>query len=175
MAGMKVRVPNSDIYVEMLRALGANPTPIPFGEVYQSLVQGVVDGAENNVPSYESTRHFEAAQFYTLTQHVMAPEVLVASGATWAKLSVEERQFLQAAANRSVPVMRSNWDARVETARRRIEAAGVNIVEDLDHSAFEKAMVPVWERFVTSTSMASLVDQITQLQPLLSAGGSESE
>jgi TRAP-type C4-dicarboxylate transport system substrate-binding protein len=71
--------------------------------------------------------------------------------------------------------MRSNWDARVETARRRIEAAGVNIVEELDHSAFEKAMAPVWERFVTSTSMASLVDQITQLQPLLSAGGSESE
>ena len=175
MAGMKVRVPNSDIYVEMVRALGANPTPIPFGEVYQSLVQGVVDGAENNFPSYESTRHFEAAPFYSLTQHVMAPEVLVASGATWAKLSVEERQFLQAAANHSVPVMRTNWDARVETARRRIAAAGVNIVEELDQSAFEKAMAPVWERSITSPQMASLVDQITQWQPPRSAGDSQSE
>lgn len=175
MAGMKLRVPNSDIYVEMVRALGANPTPIPFGEVYQSLVQGVVDGAENNFPSYESTRHFEAAPFYSLTQHVMAPEVLVASGATWAKLSVEERQFLQAAANHSVPVMRTNWDARVERARRRIAAAGVNIVEELDQSAFEKAMAPVWERSITSPQMSSLVDQITQWQPPRSAGDSQSE
>jgi TRAP-type C4-dicarboxylate transport system substrate-binding protein len=175
MAGMKVRVPNSDIYVEMVRALGANPTPIPFGEVYQSLVQGVVDGAENNVPSYESTRHFEAAQFYSLTQHVMAPEVLVASGTTWAKLSEEERQFLQAAASRSVPIMRSNWDARVEKARDRITDAGVKIVEELEQSAFEKAMAPVWERFVTSSKMVSLVDQITRLKPQPSAGDSLNE
>ena len=105
----------------------------------------------------------------------MAPEVLVASGATWAKLSVEERQFLQAAANHSVPVMRTNWDARVETARRRIAAAGVNIVEELDQSAFEKAMAPVWERFITSPQMSSLVDQITQWQPPRSAGDSQSE
>ena len=175
MAGMKVRVPNSDIYVEMVRALGANPTPIPFGEVYQSLVQGVVDGAENNVPSYESTRHFEAAQFYSLTQHVMAPEVLVASGTTWAKLSEEERQFLQAAVSRSVPIMRSNWDARVEKARDRITDAGVKIVEELEQSAFEKAMAPVWERFVTSSKMVSLVDQITRLKPQPSAGDSLNE
>ncbi len=138
-------------------------------------MQGVVDGAENNFPSYESTRHFEAASFYSLTQHVMAPEVLVASGATWAKLSIGERQVLQAAANHSVPVMRANWDARVEIARRRIAAAGVNIVEDFDKSAFAKAMAPVWERFVTSPQMVSLVDQITQSQPPRSAGGSQSE
>ena len=125
--------------------------------------------------AYESTRHFEAAPFYSLTQHVMAPEVLVASGATWAKLSVEERQFLQAAADRSVRVMRSNWDARVETARRRIAAAGVTIVEELDQSAFKQSMAPVWERFVTSPKMASLVDQITQSQPPPSIGGSHSE
>lgn len=175
MAGMKVRVPNSDIYVEMVRALGANPTPIPFGEVYQSLVQGVVDGAENNLPSYESTRHFEAAQFYSLTQHVMAPEVLVASGKTWAKLSDEERKFLQAAANSSVPVMRLHWDTRVEKARRRIAAADINIVEELDKSAFEKAMAPVWEQFLTSEKMESLVDQITRSQPQPSPRGSPSE
>ena len=82
---------------------------------------------------------------------------------------------MQAAADRSVPVMRSNWDARVETARRRIAAAGVNIVEELDQSAFEKAMAPVWERFVTSPEMASLVHQITQSQPSQSAEGAQNE
>jgi TRAP-type C4-dicarboxylate transport system substrate-binding protein len=71
--------------------------------------------------------------------------------------------------------MRSNWDARVETARRRIEAAGVNIVEDLDKSAFEKAMAPVWEQFLTSEKMESLVDQIMRSQPQPSSRGSPSE
>lgn len=165
MAGMKVRVPNSDIYVQMIRALGANATPIPFGEVYQALVQGVVDGAENNFPSYEGTRHFEAAKFYSLTRHVMAPEVLVASGKTWEKMGVEERQFLQEGADRSVSIMRSQWDSRVETARRRVIAAGVRIVEDLDHDAFEKAMTPVWDRFVTSPKMESIINQIKEVLP----------
>lgn len=165
MAGMKVRVPNSDIYVQMIRALGANATPIPFGEVYQALVQGVVDGAENNFPSYEGTRHFEAAKFYSLTRHVMAPEVLVASGKTWEKMGVEERQFLQEGADRSVSIMRSQWDSRVETARRRVTAAGVRIVEDLDHDAFEKAMTPVWDRFVTSPKMESIINQIKEVLP----------
>ena len=172
MAGMKVRVPNSDIYVQMIRALGANATPIPFGEVYQALVQGVVDGAENNFPSYEGTRHFEAAKFYSLTRHVMAPEVLVASGKTWGKMGVEERQFLQEGANRSVSIMRSQWDSRVGTARRRVAAAGVSIVEDLDHDAFEKAMTPVWERFVTSSKMESVINQIKQVLPSQTLGAS---
>ena len=163
MVGMKVRVPNSDIYVHMIRALGANATPIPFGEVYQALVQGVVDGAENNFPSYEGTRHFEAAQFYSLTRHVLAPEVLVASGKSWGKMGVEERHFLQEGAYRSVPIMRSQWDSRVEEARRRVAAAGVSIVEDLDQDAFEKAMSPVWDRFVTSPKMESIIGQIKQV------------
>lgn len=163
MVGMKVRVPNSDIYVQMIRALGANATPIPFGEVYQALVQGLVDGAENNFPSYEGTRHFEAAQFYSLTRHVMAPEVLVASGISWDKMGVEERQFLQEGAERSVPIMRAQWDARVANARHRIAAAGVNIVEDLDQDAFKNAMNPVWERFLVSPKMESLVAQIKQI------------
>lgn len=163
MVGMKVRVPNSDIYVQMIRALGANATPIPFGEVYQALVQGVVDGAENNFPSYEGTRHFEAAQFYSLTRHVMAPEVLVASAISWDKMGAEERQFLQEGAARSVPIMRAQWDARVANARHRIAAAGVNIVEDLDRDAFKNAMNPVWERFLVSPKMESLVAQIKQI------------
>lgn len=162
MTGMKVRVPNSDVYVEMIRALGANPTPIPFGEVYQALVQGVVDGAENNFPSYEGTRHYETARYYSLTRHVMAPEVLVASGVSWRKMDVEERQYLQEAALRSVSAMRLQWDARVDAARRRIVEAGVTIIEDLDHDAFARSMAPVWRQFVKSPEMEMIVDRITR-------------
>ncbi len=162
-AGMKIRVMSSDIYVAMVEALGANPTPIPFGEVYQSLVQGVVDGAENNYPSYESTRHFEAAGHYSLTRHVMAPEVLVASRRSWDKMTPEEQDYLQAAATDSVPIMRKLWDERVGVSRQRVLDRGVNVVDEVDHAAFAEKMVPVWERFVTTPEMEAIVEEIVNM------------
>ncbi|MEM8981782.1 MAG: TRAP transporter substrate-binding protein [Pseudomonadota bacterium] len=162
-AGMKIRVQNSDIYVAMIQALGANPTPIPYGEVYQSLVQGVVDGAENNYPSYESSRHFEAAGHYSLTRHVMAPELVVASRRSWDRMSREEQDVLQTAATESVPFMRGLWDARVEVSKRRVLERGVAVVENVDHSAFAEKMLPVWDRFVTTPSMRATVDDIVSL------------
>ncbi|MEM9532562.1 MAG: TRAP transporter substrate-binding protein [Pseudomonadota bacterium] len=163
MAGMKIRVQNSDIYVAMMQALGANPTPIPYGEVYQSLVQGVVDGAENNYPSYESSRHFEAAGHYSLTRHVMAPEVLVASRRSWDGMTTEEQDYLQTAASDSVPIMRELWDARVGVSRQRVLDRGVQVVENVDHAAFAEKMLPVWDRFVLTPQMQSLVDEIVAL------------
>lgn len=160
MAGMKIRVTNSDIYVAMVKALGANPTPIPFGEVYQALIQGVVDGAENNYPSYEGTRHFEAANHYSLTRHVMAPEVLVASRSSWEKMTTEEQGYLQDAASDSVPVMRSLWDTRVAKSRKRVLDHGVNLVEQVDQEAFAAKMRPVWDRFVSTPEMRSVVEDI---------------
>lgn len=164
MQGMKIRVQNSDIYVAMVKALGANPTPIPYGEVYQALVQGVVDGAENNWPSFESARHFEAAQNYSLTRHVMAPEVLVASQRRWDRMSLEEQEYLQAAAYDSVPIMREIWDARVEASRSRIIASGVQVVEDIDQSAFASLMLPVWDQFLSTPTMRALADEIVALE-----------
>ena len=163
-AGMKIRVQNSDIYVAMMQALGANPTPIPYGEVYQALVQGVVDGAENNYPSYESSRHFEAAGHYSLTRHVMAPEVLVASRRSWDRMTPEEQDHLQAAASDSVPIMRNLWDARVEVSKQRVLDRGVQVVEDVDHAAFAEKMLPVWDRFVVNPEMQKLVDEIVNLE-----------
>ncbi len=162
-AGMKIRVQNSDIYVAMMQALGANPTPIPYGEVYQSLVQGVVDGAENNYPSYESSRHFEAAGHYSLTRHVMAPEVLVASRRSWDRMTAEEQDYLQAAASDSVPIMRELWDARVGVSRQRVIERGVEVVENVNHAAFAEKMLPVWDRFVVTPEMRALVDEIVGL------------
>lgn len=163
MVGMKIRVQNSDIYVSMMQALGANPTPIPYGEVYQSLVQGVVDGAENNYPSYESSRHFEAAGHYSLTRHVMAPEVLVASRRSWDRMTLEEQTYLQDAANDSVPVMRELWDARVGVSKQRVLDRGVQVVENVDHAAFSEKMLPVWDRFVLTSEMQGFVDEIVKL------------
>jgi TRAP-type C4-dicarboxylate transport system substrate-binding protein len=148
----------------MVKALGANPTPIPYGEVYQALVQGVVDGAENNWPSYESARHFEPAQHYSLTRHVMAPEVLVASQRRWDKMTLEEQEYLQAAAYDSVPIMREIWDARVASSRQRLIASGVQVVEDIDREAFAALMRPIWDQFLTNPTLRELAAEIVALE-----------
>lgn len=150
MKGMKIRTPNSDMSVAMINATGANATPMDLGEVYQSLVQGVIDGAENNWPSYESGRHFEAAKFYSLTRHVMTPEVLLMSKARWDKLSAADREIVMACAAESVPYMRKLWDERVDGARQRLLAAGVLENEVTDREAFVRLMKPVYDRFVRS-------------------------
>lgn len=164
LSGLKLRVQNSDIYVAMVQALGANPTPIPYGEVYQALVQGVVDGAENNWPSYESSRHFEVARHYSLTRHVLAPEVLVASQITWDKLTAEQQAHLQVAADESVLVMRRLWDQRVADARRRLLENGIQLVEDVDHDAFAERMLPVWDRFLNTPALRKLSEDIVNLE-----------
>lgn len=170
MSGMKIRVQNSDLYVAMIRALGADATPMALGEVYQSLVQGVIDGAENNWPSYESGRHFEAAPFYSLTRHVMAPEILVMSLSRWRKLSDEDKALVKSAARRSVPVMRQLWNARVAAARETILAAGVEVNEVDDLSQFQALMEPVWERFVLTPQQEDLVARTIAIGQSLEAG-----
>ncbi|MFN3912498.1 TRAP transporter substrate-binding protein [Hyphomonas sp.] len=160
MKGMKIRVPNSDLYVSMIKALGADATPMSLAEVYQSLVQGVIDGAENNWPSYESGRHFEVAPYYTLSHHVIAPEVLVMSKRRWDKLDKADQDLVRQAAKESVPFMRRNWDAEVEEARTKLLAAGVKVNEIADPSAFAAAMRPVWEKYVVSADQKRLVRQI---------------
>ena len=161
--GLKIRVQNSDVYVSMVEALGANPTPMAFGEVYQSLVQGVVDGAENNWPSYESSRHFEAAQYFSLTRHVMAPEIVVMSRHRWERLGEEDRQIVRDAAKASVPIMRQLWDARVDASRVRVLAAGVQVNEVDDITAFSDRMGSVWERFIRTPEQRALVEEILAL------------
>lgn len=162
MRGLKLRVPTSDVFVSMVGAAGANATPMPLGEVYQALLQGVVDGAENNWPSYESMRHHEVAPYYSLTEHVMAPEVLVMSARTWRKLTPELRDIVMGAARESVGIMRGFWDEREIAARERLTAQGVK-VNAVDRAAFAKAMEPVWDRFVRTPEMRRLVEDVRNL------------
>lgn len=160
MKGMKIRTPNSDMSVAMINATGANATPMDLGEVYGSLVQGVIDGAENNWPSYESGRHFEAARYFSLTRHVMTPEVLLMSKARWDKLSSADRDIVMACAAESVPYMRKLWDERVDGSRQRLLAAGVQENEVTDREAFVKLMQPVYAQFVTTPFEKRIVAEI---------------
>jgi TRAP-type C4-dicarboxylate transport system substrate-binding protein len=128
-----------------------------------------VDGAENNWPSYENSRHYEVANNYSLTRHVMAPEVLVASERSWSRMTAEEQSYLQTAAVDSVPLMREMWDTRVDSSRNRVLQSGVELVEDVDHAAFAEHMLPVWDQFLTTPALRALADDIVNV----SAGGAE--
>ncbi|MBV6656534.1 MAG: TRAP transporter substrate-binding protein [Devosiaceae bacterium] len=160
MEGMRIRVQNSDLFVATMEALGANATPMEFGQVYEALANGVIDGAENNWPSYESTRHFEVANHYTLNQHSLSPEVLVMSKSTWDGLSAADQALVLKAAALSVPHMRDLWDARVAASREVVEANGNEIISDVDKQPFIDAMAPVYERFAGTPELSDLVERI---------------
>jgi len=161
--GQKIRVQQSDLWIAMMKAFGANATPMPFGEVYSSLETGVVDGAENNWPSYESSRHFEVAKNYTRTEHSLAPEALVISKVSWDKLSSEDQKILRQAAKESVGKMRELWSAREKASEEKVRAAGVNVIT-VDKQSFIDAMKPVYDKFVTDPKMKDLVTRIQAVQ-----------
>ncbi len=158
--GMKIRVQQSDLFVAMMEAIGANATPMPYGEVYTGLKTGIVDGAENNWPSYESSRHFEAAKYYNTTEHSMVPEVLVFSKKIWDTLSKEDQALVRKAAKESVPVMRKLWDEREAKSRKIAEAGGAQVVTIADKKPFIDAMAPVYAKFANTPKLKDLVKRI---------------
>jgi tripartite ATP-independent transporter DctP family solute receptor len=161
MRGLKVRVQQSDLWVAIMRAVGANATPLPFGEVYSALQTGVVDAAENNWPSYHSTRHFEVARFYSVTEHSMSPEILVASKRSFDRLSRDLQAILRQAAKDSVPEMRRLWQAQTVASRQAVVAGGAQ-VNQVDKEAFARAMQPVYQQFVRDDRLRSLVARIRE-------------
>ncbi len=163
MAGMKIRVPASDLYVAMVNALGANAVPIPFGEIYQSLAQGVIDGAENNWPTFVGERHYEVATYLSLTGHLLTPEALVMSKISWDKLSVDDQVLIREAAKASVAEMRRLWDARVAEAKTIIAASKVR-VNEVDKPPFAALMRPVWDQFITTPQQKSVVERILAMR-----------
>jgi tripartite ATP-independent transporter DctP family solute receptor len=158
--GMKLRVQQSDLWVTLIQSLGGNPTPLPYAEVYTALKTGVVDGAENNWPSYESSRHYEVAKSYSLTEHSMSPELLVFSKVIWDTLGEEEQDVIRQAAKESVPYMRELWDAREAKARAAVEAGGATIISDLDRQGFVDAAQPVYEKFAADPKLQEMIKQI---------------
>ncbi|MCS4294895.1 tripartite ATP-independent transporter DctP family solute receptor [Comamonas sp. BIGb0152] len=156
MKGMKVRVQQSDLWVSMLEAMGANATPMPMGEVYTGLKTGLIDAAENNYPTFESSRSFEVAKYFSKTEHSMAPEILLFSKRTFDKLSPEEQGWLRQAAKESVPYMRKQWAEREAKSLAVVKAAGAEIIE-VDKAPFQAAMRPVYDKFITDAKLKDLV------------------
>ena len=161
--GLKVRVQQSDLWVALLEAMGANATPMPYGEVYTALKTGLVDAAENNTPSYESSRHFEVAKFYSKTEHSMAPEILLFSKRTWDTLPADEQKQIRAAAKESVGFMRKLWDEREEKSLATVKAGGAQIIE-VDKASFQAAMKPVYDKFLKDPKLQDMVKRIQAVQ-----------
>jgi tripartite ATP-independent transporter DctP family solute receptor len=159
LAGLKFRVIQSDVFVDMVGALGATATPMPYGEVYSSIETGVIDGAENNFPSYESAKHFEVAKNYSLDEHTIVPEVFVMSKMAWDKLSDEDKAIFRQAGKESMEKQWELWDARVAESRKIVEDAGSQITTP-DKQPFIDAMKPVYEKYVNTPELKDLVARI---------------
>ncbi|WP_192258182.1 TRAP transporter substrate-binding protein [Mesorhizobium silamurunense] len=157
--GMKFRVIQSGVFVDMVNALGANATPMAYGEVYSALETGVIDGAENNWPSFESAKHYEVAKHYTIDQHQIVPEVLVMAKASWDKLSPEDQAIVRQAAEDSVVKMRELWDAQEKKSRDIVEKAGVKVSE-IDKQPLIDAMKPVYDKYLSTPELKDLAARI---------------
>ncbi|MER8551350.1 TRAP transporter substrate-binding protein [Mesorhizobium sp. M0976] len=163
MAGMKFRVIQSDIFVDMVAALGANATPMPYGEVYSAIETGVIDGAENNFPSYDTAKHAEVAKYYSLDEHTMVPEAFVMAKSSSDKLTPEDQAIFKAAAKESVAKQRELWTAKVKESRAKVEAAGSQITTP-DKQPFIDAMGPVYEKHVKDDKLKAMVEAIKAVQ-----------
>ena len=157
--GLKIRVQQSDLWVALISAMGGNATPMPFGEVFTALKTGLIDAAENNIPSYETSRHHEAVKFYSRTEHSMAPEMLIMSKRVWDRLPPAEQQMVRDAARASVAFQRARWDEQEARSLALLRAAGVQMVE-VDKASFQAVMGSVYDRFITTPDLKRLVKAV---------------
>ncbi len=157
--GLKIRVQQSDLWVALVGAMGANATPMPYGEVYTGLKTGLIDAAENNIPSFDTAKHFEAVKVYSKTEHSMAPEMLLMSKIVYDKLPKAEQDLVRAAAKESVAFQRQKWDEQEAKSLASVKAGGAQIV-DVDKASFQAVMGPVYDKFMTTADMKRLVKSV---------------
>jgi tripartite ATP-independent transporter DctP family solute receptor len=155
--GLKIRVQQSDLWVALVSAMGANATPMPYGEVLMGLKTGLIDAAENNIPSFDTAKHYESVKYYSKTEHSMAPEILVMSKVVYDKLPAADQAMIRAAAKESVPFERQKWDEQEAKSLAAVKAGGAEIVTDVDKKSFQAAMGPVYDKFMTTPDMKRLV------------------
>lgn len=157
--GMKIRVMNHQMSVDMVNAMGGAATPMAYGELYSALEQGVVDGAENNPPSFVTSRHYEIAKYYTLDEHSSVPDVLVIGTQYWSTLSPEQQGWVEEAARRSATAQKVFWRENVAECMETLEAAGVEVFRP-EKSLFAESSRTVLEDFSQDPKMKQLVDEI---------------
>jgi tripartite ATP-independent transporter DctP family solute receptor len=164
MKGLRIRVQQSELMVEMIKALGAEPIELPYGQVSTGLSTRLIDGAENNWPSYVTTNHYKLAPYYTLTEHTMGPELLVVSPRAWESLSAEDQDIFRDAARKSSAYMRELWHGLEERSRQQAQAAGNTIISEFDRTPFEQVMNTIYAKTVTDQGLRQLTDRIRQVQ-----------
>lgn len=162
LAGLKIRVLKSEMSMRMIRAMGGSPTPIDWGELYTSLQQGVVDGAENNPPSYYTSRHYEITKYYSLDEHLRLPDMLVISPRIWRGLSSEAQKILTEAVAESVAYERELWAKMEEKALAEVKKSGVTIIRP-DKKAFHDKVQSLWAEF-EGTEVGELAKRIQAVE-----------
>jgi len=160
--GKKIRVMQSPTAVEMMRAMGGSPTPISWGELYTALQGGVVDGAENNPPSFFLSRHYEVCKYYILNEHTRIPDVLIISTHTWNELDTQEQGWVQQAATESMAIQRELWDVAEAEALAAVKAAGVEVIHP-DKAPFIESAKVVHDIFSKNPLIKDLINQINAI------------
>ncbi len=162
--GQKIRVQQSATAIEMVKALGGSPTPISYGELYTALQQGVVDGAENNPPSFYTSRHYEVCKYYTLDEHTAVPDVLIIGTEAWKRLTEQQRGWLQEAAEEAVVYQRKLWQRAEQEALDAVATAGVEIIRP-DKGPFIEQTQSILDAYRGQPQVYSLIERITAMAP----------
>ncbi len=161
--GQKIRVQESMMAMNLVRSLGGAPTPISWGELYTALQQGVVDGAENNPPSFYTSRHYEICKFYSLNEHTAVPDILVIGTVAWNGLTTDEQEWLQNAADEAIDYQRKLWVEAEQEALEAVKAAGVEIIRP-EKSAFSAKTKQLLEDFKDDETIYRLIKQIQEIE-----------
>lgn len=161
--GLKIRVQESVTAMNLVRELGGAPTPISWGELYTALQQGIVDGAENNPPSFHLSRHYEVCKYYTLNEHTAVPDILVMSTIFWDRLTPQEQDWLEEAVREATDYQRELWRAAEQEALDAVQAAGVQIIRP-DKSAFAEKTTSLLEAYRDRPEMYELIQAIQAVE-----------
>ena len=156
---MKIRVMESATAMNLVRSLGGAPTPISWGELYTALQQGIVDGAENNPPSFYTSRHYEICKYYSLNEHTAVPDILLIGTVAWNNLSTQEQAWVQAAADEATTYQRKLWQASEEEALAKVQKAGVEVIRP-DKSQFFEKTKGILEAYKSDKEIYDLIQQI---------------
>ena len=162
--GLKIRVQKSKTAVDMIEQMGGSPTPIPWGELYTALQQGVVDGAENNPPSFFFSRHYEVCKYYTINEHSSVPDVLIVGTSTWAQLTDQEKEWLKTAAMESATYQRMLWQKSEQECLEAVKKEGVEVIYP-PKEPFAETVRSMYSEYEDQPSVASIIKKIKAMSP----------
>jgi tripartite ATP-independent transporter DctP family solute receptor len=160
--GLKIRMMGNPVFVDTMNALGGNGVAMGFDQLVNAMQTGVVDGAENNAPTYATGQHYRYAKYFSLTGHLMIPEILVFSKKTWDTLSKDDQALIAKLAKEAQLDERKRWYEMEEKSVKQIEAAGVEIIKIDDKRPFQDAVKPVWEKY--GKQHAELIKRIQEVK-----------